>query len=309
MLRFLRTRTLQSLLTLVSVVVIVFFLVRLTGNPATVILPENAPQALRDEFMRSQGLDQPVYMQFLIYVQNLAQLNFGESFRRGEPAIDLVMRAFPYTLQLAFVSITLSLIVAVIVGSLSAWRPNSIFDRIANILSITSASVPDFWLAIVGILIFAVTFRWLPSSGIGTGWHWVLPIATLMLRPTGILTQVVRGAMIAALSSPYAKTARGKGIPETYIIFQHGLKNAALPIITVTGDQLAGLVNGAVVVETVFGWPGIGKLMIDSILQRDFLVLQACVLVTAAAIFILNIVIDTLYAALDPRIRRRYSGK
>lgn len=306
MLRYLRTRSLQSLLTLFSVIVIVFFLVRLTGNPATVILPENAPQELRDEFMRDMGLDQPLYVQFAVYVRNLLQFDFGESFRRGEPAIDLVLRAFPQTLKLAFVSMGLSLIVAVIVGSLSAWRPNSIFDRIANLLSILSASVPDFWLAIVGILIFAVTLQWLPSSGTGTGWHWVLPIATLMMRPTGILVQVVRGAMINALSSPYAKTARAKGIPESAIIFQHGLRNAALPIITVTGDQLAGLVNGAVVVETVFGWPGIGKLMIDSILQRDYMVLQACVLVTAAAIFLLNIIIDTLYAAIDPRIRRRY---
>lgn len=308
MIRYLRNRSLQSLLTLISVVFIVFFLVRLTGDPATVLLPENAPPELRAQFTKAYGLDLPAYQQFFIYLQNVLHFDLGNSYRRGEPALDLVAQAFPYTLKLAFLAIFLSLLAATIVGSLAAWKPNSIFDRISNILSIASASVPDFWFAIVGILVFAVMLGWVPSSGVGGAAHWVLPIVTLMLRPTGILTQVVRGAMISVLASPYAKTARAKGIPERNIIFRHGLKNAALPIVTVASDQLAGLVNGAVVVETIFGWPGIGKLMIDSILQRDFMVLQACVLVTATAIFLLNIAIDTLYAILDPRIRRRYGA-
>ncbi len=168
----------------------------------------------------------------------------------------------------------------------------------------TAASIPDFWLAIVGIWVFAITLGWVPTSGVMGMAAWVLPVATLVMRPFGTLVQVVRGAMVSSLSEPYIKLARVQGrhrIPRGRPA--HALRNAAAPALTVAGDLTVGLVNGAVVVETIFGWPGIGKLMIDSILQRDFAVLQACVLLTAVAIFILNILIDVGYALLDPRVR------
>jgi peptide/nickel transport system permease protein len=155
----------------------------------------------------------------------------------------------------------------------------------------------------VAILVFAVGLGWFPTSGTGTPLHWIMPVFVLTLRPFGLLVQVVRGSMISALSSAYVKTARAKGVARKRIIFVHALRNALLPVITVAGDQAASLINGAVIVETIFGWPGIGKLMIDAIIRRDFALIQSCVLVTAVAIFILNIVIDLAYALLDPRIR------
>ncbi|HEX5934179.1 MAG TPA: ABC transporter permease, partial [Pseudorhizobium sp.] len=200
-------------------------------------------------------------------------------------------------------AMSLAIVLAIVVGALAAARPGSVFDRTAGLVSLAGASTPDFWIGIVGILVFAVGFGLLPTSGTGTALHWIMPIVVLMLRPFGLLVQVVRGTMISALASPYIKTAHAKGMKRRKIIFGHALRNSLLPVITVAGDLTTGLINGAVVVETIFGWPGIGKLMIDSIIQRDFAVVQSTILVTAVAIFIVNIAIDLLYVALDPRIR------
>ena len=169
----------------------------------------------------------------------------------------------------------------------------------------TAASAPDFWLAITAILIFSVSLGWLPTSGIGGFSYWIMPIAILVIRPLGLLVQVVRGSMITALSSDFVKTARAKGVKENKAIFKHALRNGLLPVITVAGDQAAAIANGAVIVETIFGWPGIGKLMIDSIMQRDFAVVQASILITAIVILSINIIIDIAYAILDPRIRHK----
>lgn len=242
-------------------------------------------------------------MQFFQYLQNLMSLDFGQSLRQNRSAIEVALEAFPATLKLALVAMSLATVLAIVVGALAAARPGSLFDRIAGLVSLAGASTPDFWIAIVGILVFAVGLGMLPTSGTGTALHWIMPIAVLMLRPFGLLVQVVRGTMISALASPFIKTAHAKGMKRRKIIFGHALRNSLLPVITVAGDLATGLINGAVVVETIFGWPGIGKLMIDSIIQRDFAVVQSTILVTAIAIFIVNIAIDLLYAVLDPRIR------
>jgi peptide/nickel transport system permease protein len=216
--------------------------------------------------------------------------------------MDAVLDAFPWTLRLAGITVVLAMIVAMIVGPLAAYRPGSVFDRFASVLSLAAASMPDFWLAITAILIFAVSLGMLPTSGTGGPIYWVLPVFVLMFRITGTTTQVVRGSMISSLASPYVKAAKAKGMPDNRILFVHALRNSVIAAVTVAGDQTRGLINGAVIVETVFGWPGVGKLMIDAIAQRDFAVLQAAVLVTAAAIFLLNILLDLIYALLDPRI-------
>ena len=189
-------------------------------------------------------------------------------------------------------------------GSIAAFKAGGAFDRFASILSLVGASAPDFWIAIVAIVLFSLQLGWLPTSGTGTPWHWVLPVAVLFIRPFGLILQVVRGSMLTALGSAYVKTARAKGVKNRAIIFVHTLRNAMLPVITVIGDQAAALLNGAVVVETIFGFPGVGKLMIDAILQRDFNVVLASIMVTALAIFIMNLLIDLSYALLDPRIRK-----
>lgn len=298
-------RSLQCLFSIAGLFIFVFFLVRLTGNPADLMLPTGTPQALRQEFTVRYGFDQPVYVQFVRYVESLLRLDFGMSLRQQRPAMDAALEAFPTTLKLAGVAMLLALTLALIVGSLAASRPGGLFDRLASLISLAGASAPDFWIAIVGILVFSVALGLLPTSGTGGILYWIMPVGVLMLRPFGLLVQVVRGTMVGVLSSPYIKTARAKGISEPTVIFVHALRNAMLPTITVAGDLAASLINGAVIVEAIYGWPGIGKLMLDGIVQRDFAVVQSTILVTAIAIFILNVVIDLCYALVDPRIRHR----
>lgn len=300
---FLVKRTIASAVSLVGLIVLVFFLSRLTGDPTTLYLPVDASLESREAFRELHGLNDPLLVQFGRYVTDLAQLDFGMSIRRSEPALEVVLVAFVWTLQLALITMTLVTVSAIVLGSLAAFHVGGVFDRIATFFSLVGASAPDFWIAIVAIVVFAVILGWVPTSGTGSPWHWILPIAVLFIRPFGLILQVVRGSMITVLSSPYVKTARAKGVKDRPIIFVHALRNAMLPVITVIGDQAAALLNGAVVVETIFGFPGVGKLMIDSILQRDFTVVLAAIFVTAVAIFIMNIVIDILYAVLDPRIR------
>lgn len=300
---FLGRRIVASALSLMLLVVAVFFLSRLTGDPTDLYLPIDASQEARDNFRALHGLDDPLLVQFWHYVADLVRLDFGESIRRARPALEVVVEAFAWTLQLALITLACVTAAAITLGSLAAFRVGGVFDRIATFFSLLGASAPDFWIAIVAIVLFSVGLGWLPTSGTGSVWHWILPVSVLFIRPFGLILQVVRGSMIGALGSAYVKTARAKGVSPKKTIFVHGLRNAMLPVITVIGDQAAALLNGAVVVETIFGFPGVGKLMIDSILQRDFAVVLAAIMVTALAIFIMNILIDLAYAALDPRIR------
>jgi peptide/nickel transport system permease protein len=301
--RFLARRAVASALSLILLVVAVFFLSRLTGDPTDLYLPIDATAEARENFREVHGLNDPLPVQFGRYVVDLVQLDFGDSIRRARPALDVVLEAFVWTLQLAVITMVIVSVASIVLGSLAAFNVGGPFDRIATIFSLIGASAPDFWVAIVAIVVFAVGLGWLPTSGTGTPLHWILPITVLFIRPFGLILQVVRGSMINALSSAYVKTARAKGVAPRTTIFVHALRNAMLPVVTVIGDQAAAMLNGAVVVETIFGFPGVGKLMIDSILNRDFNVILAAIMVTAIAIFIMNLLIDLAYAALDPRIR------
>lgn len=303
MLSFIQKRAMASLISLVGLIVMVFFLSRLTGDPAALFLPVEASAEMKEQFRQLHGLNDPLLVQFIRYVGDVAVGDFGESLRKARPALDVVLEAFVWTFWLAAITMTLVASAAIVVGSLAASRIGGFFDRLSSLISLIGASIPDFWVAIVAIVVFSVNLAWLPTSGTGSPLHWILPICVLFIRPFGIIVQVVRGSMIGALSSAYVNTARAKGVKSGPIIFIHALRNAMLPIITVIGDQAASLLNGAVIVETIFGFPGIGKLMIDSILQRDFNVVLAAILVTALAIFLMNLLIDFAYALLDPRIR------
>jgi peptide/nickel transport system permease protein len=301
--KFLAKRAVSSAISLIFLIIAVFFLSRLTGDPADLYLPIDASQAARDNFRQIHGLNDPLIWQFGRYVSDLVHLDFGESIRRARPALPVVLEAFQWTLQLAAITMAIVTCAAIVFGSLAAFRVGGVFDRIATFISLIGAAAPDFWVAIVAIVVFSLGLGLVPTSGTGTVAHWILPVAVLFIRPFGLILQVVRGSMIGALSSAYVKTARAKGVAPRATIFVHALRNAMLPVITVIGDQAAGMLNGAVVVETIFGFPGVGKLMIDSIMQRDFTVVLASIMVTAFAIFLMNILIDLAYAALDPRIR------
>ena len=296
-------RAIASLISLFGLMVLVFFLSRLTGDPAVLFLPIDATEEMKQEFRSLHGLDLPIIEQFGRYLLDLLQLDFGESLRKARPAIDIVLEAYAWTLPLALITMGIVVVAAIVLGSLAAFNVGGFFDRLISIISLVAASAPDFWIAIVAIVVFSIGLGWVPTSGVGTPLHWILPIAVLFIRPFGLIVQVVRGSMLSALSAPYVKTARAKGVKNMPLIFVHTLRNGMLPVITVIGDQAAAMLNGAVIVETIFGFPGIGKLMIDSILQRDFNVVLAAIMVTAIAIFIMNILIDLAYSMLDPRIR------
>ena len=301
--KYLARRIIYSCISMAGLIVLVFFLARLTGNPADLYLPINTPQDVRQEFSQSHGFNDPALAQFERFVINLAHLDLGDSLRQQRPALDIVFEAFPITLKLSASAMVLVMAISIVAGALAARRPNGVFDRIVSLIALGSASVPTFWLAIVGVLIFAVRLRWLPTSGMGDFSHWILPLMVLIVRPCGIIVQVARSSMIDALSSAYVKTARAKGVCKRTIVFVHALRNAMLPVMTVAGDQAAGMINGAVIVEMIFGFPGIGKLMIDSISNREFVIVQAAVIVVAVTIFLMNFLIDLAYVALDPRIR------
>lgn len=301
--KFLVGRSLQTLIAVLAVLLIVFFLVRLTGDPAALYLPIDASLEERANFARNHGLDQPILVQLGEFLSGLLVGDFGQSIRQARPAIDVVLDAYPTTLKLGAVTMAIAVTLAIVIGGIAAYRPRSAVDRLARIVSLFSASVPDFWIAISAITLFAVTLGWLPTSGFGGPVYWVMPVAVLLLRPLGVLIQVVRSSMLDALNSAYVKTARSKGVGEHRVIYVHALRNAFLPILTVAGDQAVAIANGAVIVETVFGWPGIGRVMIESVQQRDFAVVQAVIIIVAITVFIINLVIDLLYVVLDPRVR------
>jgi peptide/nickel transport system permease protein len=303
MLAYIARRLVQGVGTLLLLMVVVFTLVRATGSPVNLYLPTDASDEMRAELTERLGLDRPLPAQFGVWAADVLRLDFGASLWQNRPAMEMVGEALPHTLFLGAVTLAIAFVGAVVVGSLAALHPHGLFDVIAGTLSLAGASVPDFWFGLMGVLVFSVALGWLPTSGFGGPAFWVLPVLTLVLRPFGILVQVVRGAMIATLSSPYIRTARAKGALERRVLFGHALRNALLPVLTVTGDLAAQFAGGVTVVETVFGWPGIGKLMIDAILQRDFAVLQAGVLVVAAIIILINMAVDALYLAIDPRVR------
>lgn len=296
-------RLLSSTISLFGLIVLVFFLSRLTGDPSALFLPVDASEQMRNNFRELHGLNDPVMVQFWNYLKDVVHGDFGDSLRRAQPALQVVLQAFTWTLKLALITMVLVTIAAIIVGSIAAFKVGSVFDKFATLTSLFAASAPDFWVAIVAIVIFALQLGWVPTSGTGTAIHWILPIGVLFIRPFGLILQVVRSSMLSSLGSAYIKTARAKGVKNKSIIFVHALRNAMLPVITVIGDQAASLLNGAVIVETIFGFPGVGKLMIDSIMQRDFNVILAAIMVTAVAIFLMNLFIDMAYALLDPRIR------
>jgi peptide/nickel transport system permease protein len=283
--RYIARRLIQSFFVVFAVVVLVFILARLTGDPAELYLPLHATDAMRESYRQAHGLDQPVLVQLGYFLLDVTRGDFGNSMWQKVPALPLVLHRLPLTLELAGITITGAFLLAFVLGSLSALHPLSLIDRVTTFVSLVGVTVADFWLALVLILVFAVHLR------------------LLAWRPLGRMAQVVRSSVLDQLSGCYVTTARAKGLTERAVIFKHVMRNAIIPVLTVAGVEFVGLANGAVIVETVFGWPGIGKLTIDALERRDFAVIQACVFVVAILVVVLNLAIDFIYAAVDPRIR------
>ncbi len=301
---YLLGRLVRLIIAVLGILAIVFVLIRLSGDPISLFIDENFATREQIENVRRQlGLDSPLPVQFIKFLTNALQGDFGISYRRHVPALQVVLEGFPATVELAIFSITLSVLVAVPFGVFSSTRPGSLPDEGAMVAATLGQSVPTFWLGIVLIIVFAVYLRVLPTSGRGGLDHMLLPALTLATRPIALGSRLVRSAMLDVLGLDFIRTARSKGLSERHILYGHALRNALIPIITIMGVEFSVLLGGAIITETVFAWPGVGYLMIQAILMRDYPVVQAGVVLIATFVVLVNTTVDLLYAAIDPRIR------
>ena len=296
-------RLLQAAAALLGVTAVAFLLVSLSGDPAFILLSPEAGEEQRAAFRKLYGLDQPLPLQYARYLGHVVRGDFGSSFAQGRPAIVVVLERVPATLILTAVALALGIVMGIPAGVIAAVKANRGLDRAVMALVLLGQSVPTFWLGLVMIRIFAVNLRWLPVSGYGTALHLAMPAVVLALYLAALLARVTRSEMVEALTQDYVRTARAKGLSETAVTIAHALKNALLPIVTLIGLQLGALLGGAVITETVFAWPGIGTLVLDAILRKDYPVVLAAVELVAAAFIVINMSLDLLYGVLDPRVR------
>jgi peptide/nickel transport system permease protein len=300
---YLLQRAWGAVLVLFAVSLLSFVLIFLSGDPVAVLVPLNARAEDMANIRRQYSLDQSIPVQYVLFLERVAQGDLGESFRYRTPALGLVLGRLPTTLLLAAASVVVSTLINVPLGVLAATRKGGVADAIATAGSLLAISMPSFWLGVILILLFAGALRVLPASGAGTWQQLILPTITISAFSIGLLTRLVRRAVGDTLRQPFVTTARAKGLDEQAIAWRHVVRNSAIPIVTVMGLQLGALVGGSVVVETVFAWPGVGWLMIQAIEARDLPVIRAAVLVLAVFIVTINLVVDVLYTLLDPRIR------
>ena len=302
---YLFRRFLQSVLVLLGVSFVVFGILFLTGDPALVLLPPDATVEDVKKFREEMGFNDPFLVQYWRFLAGALRGNFGQSIRHGEPAFDLVMERMPATFELAGAALALALCLAIPAGIISAVRRNTVLDYVSTVVALLGQSMPTFWLGIMLILFFSVQLNVLPSSGRGGLEHMVLPAITLGLFTTARITRLTRSGMLEVLNQDYIRTARAKGVGNPPVVWKHALKNAAIPIVTIVGIELGTLLGGSVITETIFAWPGVGRLSVQAIYNRDYPVVQAAVFTLAATFVLVNLVVDVLYTYLDPRIRLR----
>ncbi|MCC6196186.1 MAG: ABC transporter permease [Burkholderiales bacterium] len=303
MLRFLLTRGLRALLTIVFVVTFAFVILRLSGDPAMLILSPEAPPEAIAAFRQAWGLDRPLWEQYLRYFRAIAEGNLGRSMRDGRPALDLVLERVPATLAITVPALLLKLAIGIPAGIFAALRRNQIADRMTMIFSVAGFTVPNFVLGLVLVLIFSVHLGWLPSGGDDTWRHAILPIVTLGTAGAAVLARFTRSAMLEVLGQPYIRAASAKGLSWRRVVLSHALPNAAIPTVTIVGFMVGSLVAGAVVVESVFSWPGVGRLLVVAVANRDLAVVQAILLLVALCMVGANLAVDALYGWIDPRLR------
>lgn len=304
MVGYLIRRLLFSVFILWGAVTVVFIVLRLVpSDPALLILGSDATADEVEALREKMGLNEPLIVQYGIYLASALRLDFGDSYRMQRNALDLVIERLPASAELAIAALIFSTVIGLILGIVAALHANRLADRVVSGASLMAQSLPGFWVGIVFILVFARNLKVLPSAGNATYMHLILPAITLGLPFLAILTRLTRSGLLEVMNEGYIQTARSKGLREPIVIVHHGIRNALIPIVTVVGLQMGTLLGGAVIIETVFAWPGIGRLLIDSINQRDYNVVQAAVFVIAAVFIVVNFVVDILYGYLDPRVR------
>ena len=306
--RYVAKRLGRGLLTLALMSVIVFGLTRIMGDPVSLLVPADASEETRQQVRERLGLDEPLLNQFLDFLQGALQGNFGESLYYGVSSRALLLDALPATLLLAATAAVIALLLGVLLGTIAAVKPRSWLDTLIGSVSMGGISTPAFWAALLLIFWFGVDLGLLPTSGYGTWQHLVLPAVVLSIRPIGSIAQVTRSAMLDELQRDYVVTGFSKGLLKGAVVRRHVLKNASMPMITMAGIEIADMMTGVIVVETVFNWPGVGSLAAQSMDAIDYPVIQTVVFWAASITIIVNLVVDLSYAWLDPRTRHIYSG-
>jgi peptide/nickel transport system permease protein len=304
MIRHVVRRSLRAAAALVGVIAVVFVLLHLSGDPSYILLPLEAGPEQRAIFRQQYGLDRPLVVQFATYLGRVVRGDFGQSFSFQIPALQVVLQRLPATLELTVAALLISTLIAIPAAVLAAVKRGTRYDRALMGVVLLGQSVPTFWLGMIMILVFAVRLHLFPVSGRGTLAHLVMPALALAMWLMALLARITRSEMLEVLGQDYVRTARAKGITERGIAGHHALRNALLPIVTVIGLQFGGLLGGAVMTETVFAWPGVGTMILDAILKKDYPVVLAGVTVVAIGFVMVNLVLDLLYSVLDPRIRR-----
>jgi len=303
---YLLRRAAQSVLTLIGMSVLVFVILRvLPGNPARMLLPEGAPESAVEALNRQLGLREPLVVQYGIFLRSVVRGDFGQSFQYRAPALAVVRERLPATIQLTLCAMILTVVSGVTIGIVAAVRRGTRYDYFGTLLAVLGQSLPNFWLGIMLVLLFGVTLRWLPTSGFQNWTYLILPSVTLAAYPTALVARLTRSSMLEILNRDYIRTGRAKGLAERAVVLRHALRNATIPVLTVIGLQIGTLLGGAVITESVFAWPGMGKLVVDAIYFRDFPVVQTVLIISATIFVVINLLVDALYTVVDPRIRYR----
>lgn len=293
----------QFLMVWVGISLVTFFLLRLTGNPARIVLGEFASDTAIAKFNQENGLDQPLATQYISYITNVLRGDFGKSWRYHTPILQMIVERVPATLELAFASLAFSTLMGIPLGVLAALKTEKPLDYMSRGLVLVAQGIPNFFLAILLILFFGVTLRWLPTGGRGGVIHLIMPTIVLGFYLMPLTLRTTRGAVLDILQQNYVRTARGKGIKEGSVVWRHVFRNAAIPVVSILGVQIATLFSGAIVTETIFSWPGIGRLIVSGVTGRDFPVVQGIVLIISTVVVIINLLVDVIYRIIDPRIR------
>ena len=303
MTRFIIIRLFQALITLIVISIVVFALARASGDPVMLMASPQASLADIAAMREYLGLDKSIPEQYWIFLKNVAKGDLGESIRTRRPVLTIVAERLPYTVQLGLSAIFIGITTSLFLGVTAAYKRGTWIDSLVKFIAVLGQALPSFWLAIMAIQIFAVSLKLLPTSGTGGPDHYILPILTMSFFMLPIMMRLIRSSMLEVLDSEYVKLARIKGLAERWVIWKHALRNAIIPLLTATGITFATIITGAVIIETVFAWPGIGRLLAESVMGRDFPVTQAVVLLVAIVVLGVNLLVDILYAYVDPRIK------
>ena len=296
-------RLVQGTITAFLVFTAVFFIMRLSGDPTLLFLPPEASQEDIDRFRQEMGWDRPLVVQYVSYLGDVVQGDFGQSLSYSSPALEIVLDRLPATLELTAVAFALTVLIAIPAGLFAAVRPDTIASQVVMTLALVGQAMPGFWLGVMMILLFSVRLGWLPTGGRETPLHLVMPAIVLGSWGAAKITRLTRAGMQEVLGDDYIRTARSKGLPERIVLIRHALRNAMLPVLSSLGLTVGAMLGGAIITETVFAWPGVGRLIVQSVLKRDFPVVQVATVLLAVIFILSNLVVDVLYTVVDPRIR------